>query len=130
MKILVGYEGSNAAKDALMLSIKHAKAFDAKVHIVTSLSDGDGDDVKAIRRAEKELDDAKKHFDVAGVASESHLLIRGLSPGEDIVTFAGDNRIDGIVIGVKRRSRVGKALFGSNAQYVILNASCPVTTVR
>jgi len=45
------------------------------------------------------------------------------------VEFAQDNKIDEIVIGVKRRSKVGKMVFGSNAQYVILNAPCPVVTV-
>jgi nucleotide-binding universal stress UspA family protein len=38
--------------------------------------------------------------------------------------------VDAIIIGVKRRSKVGKLLFGSNAQYVIIKADCPVTTVK
>lgn len=53
-----------------------------------------------------------------------------MEPGEDLVTFAGEHGVEEIIIGVKRRSRVGKLLFGSNAQYVILNADCPVVTVR
>jgi nucleotide-binding universal stress UspA family protein len=35
-----------------------------------------------------------------------------------------------IIIGVRRRSKVGKLLFGSTAQYVILKAPCPVVSVR
>jgi nucleotide-binding universal stress UspA family protein len=57
-------------------------------------------------------------------------LIRGLSPGEDIVEFAKENKIDEIIVGVKRRSKVGKLLMGSTAQVVILQASCPVISVK
>jgi nucleotide-binding universal stress UspA family protein len=57
-------------------------------------------------------------------------LIRGLAPGEDLVDFARDNQADMIVVGVKRRSKMGKLLMGSTAQYVVLQASCPVVTVK
>ena len=38
MKILVGYENSAVAEEALALAKKHAKAFDAKVYLLTSLT--------------------------------------------------------------------------------------------
>jgi nucleotide-binding universal stress UspA family protein len=53
-----------------------------------------------------------------------------MTSGEDLVEFAEENKIDEIIVGVKRRSKVGKLLMGSTAQYVILNASCPVVTVK
>ncbi|MGD9122547.1 MAG: universal stress protein, partial [Desulfobacterales bacterium] len=52
------------------------------------------------------------------------------SPGEDLVQFAKDNRIDMIFIGIKKTSKVGKLVFGSTAQYVLLKAPCPVVAVR
>jgi nucleotide-binding universal stress UspA family protein len=58
------------------------------------------------------------------------LLIRGLAPGEDILEFAKESNVDEIIVGVKRRSKVGKLLMGSTAQYVILQAPCPVVTVK
>jgi nucleotide-binding universal stress UspA family protein len=33
-------------------------------------------------------------------------------------------------VGIHRRSPVGKALLGSNAQRILVNASCPVLAVR
>ena len=44
--------------------------------------------------------------------------------------FLLENEIDEIVIGIKKRSKVGKLIFGSTAQYVILEAPCPVLTVK
>jgi nucleotide-binding universal stress UspA family protein len=130
MKILVGYDGSNAAKDALKLAITHATAFNAKVLIVSSRISGEMEEVDDVKTAEKKLEWAKALVDEAGIRNDTHLLIRGMSPGEDVVAFAKEQAVDSIIIGVQRRSKVGKILFGSNAQYIILNAHCPVTTIK
>ncbi len=130
MKIMVGYDGSNAALDALRLSIKHARAFDAKVEIVRSLKGGGEEKAEKIELANSQLAFAEKLLKKESIPCEIHLLVRGMTPGEDMVRFAKEKEIDSIVIGVKRRSKVGKMLFGSNAQYVILNAPCPVITVH
>jgi nucleotide-binding universal stress UspA family protein len=50
--------------------------------------------------------------------------------GEAIVEFAEEHDVDLIVVGGRRRSPSGKAVFGSTAQAVMLNAPCPVTFVR
>ena len=83
-----------------------------------------------IEQAEKGLEWAKSLFVESGIACNTHLLIRGLAPGEDIVEFAEESKSDEIVIGVKRRSKVSKLLLGSTAQYVILQATCPVVSVK
>lgn len=130
MKILVGYDGTNSSKEALNLSKQHAKAFDAEIHVVTSMESGTDKQQQKISDAEGELDWIKKTLTEEGIPCECHLLIRGLSAGEDLVQFAEENGIDEIIVGVKRRSRVGKILLGSTAQYVIINASCVVVTVK
>ena len=50
--------------------------------------------------------------------------------GEGIVGLAEEVGADLVVIGGRRRSPTGKAVFGSTAQEVLLNAPCPVTFVR
>jgi nucleotide-binding universal stress UspA family protein len=130
MRIMVCYDGSNVSKDALMLAREHAKAFNAKVDIVTSMLKGTQYQLPEIEKDEHDLDYAKTLFEKDGIACETHLLIRGLTPGEDLVQFAKENSIDEIIIGVKRRSKVGKFLLGSTAQYVVLEAECPVVTVK
>ena len=130
MKILVGYDGSNAAAAAVTLAAEHAKVFGAEVHIVTSLSKGTDRQQREIRSGEEGLDRMKSACEGEGVRCETHLLVRGMSSGEDIVQFAVEEGVDEIVVGVKRRSKVGKLLMGSTAQYVILKAPCPVLTVK
>jgi nucleotide-binding universal stress UspA family protein len=130
MKILVGYKGTDVGKDLMDIAVKHAKAFDGEIIIVTSMVGSDKTERQEITDAEKNLEQAKAYFDNFGVKSESHLLIRGLEAGEDIVKFARDKNIDEIIIGVRSRSKVGKLIFGSTAQVVILDAPCPVLTVK
>lgn len=130
MKIMIGYDGSNSAKEALQVAKKHAKAFGASVEVVTSMEKGTENQQKDIEISEQGLEWAKSVFNDAGIACQSHLLIRGLEAGEDIVQFAKENRVDQIIVGVKRRSKVGKLLMGSTAQYIILQAHCPVLSVK
>ena len=130
MKIVVGYKESKLSKGILDLVKQHAKAFDATVYVISSLEGGVGEKIEEIDAAKGELSYAEKVLKEAGIKAESELLIRGLSPGEDIVEFAKDKGADEIVVGVKMKSKVGKFLLGSTAQYVILNADCPVVSVR
>ena len=130
MKLLVGYDGSNSAREALALAVKYAKALEATVDIVTSMQTGTVEQTEEIQQVKKDLEAAEKSVRDKEIPVESHLLIRGMTPGEDLVAFARESGAENIFIGVKRRSKVGKLLFGSNAQYVILKAPCPVTTVR
>lgn len=51
------------------------------------------------------------------------------SPDDEILTAADDFDAQYIVVGGRKRSPVGKALFGSTTQAVLLNADRPVVTV-
>lgn len=128
MKILVGFDGSNCGKDAISLAKQRAKSFGAEIVVAASMTKGTDND--EITKVNQYLVWAKDDFKKAGLQCETHLLIRGYTAGEDIVLFAKENGIDEIIVGVKRRSKVGKLLMGSTAQYVILNAHCPVLTVK
>jgi nucleotide-binding universal stress UspA family protein len=130
MKILVGYDGSNSAKAALKLARKHAMAFGASVDVVTSMEKGTEGEQQAIEDAERGMEWAMSMFSEKGVPCKTHLLIRGMAPGEDLIEFAKEAEVDEIIVGVKRRSKVGKLLMGSTAQYVILQATCPVVSVK
>ena len=130
MKIIVGYDGTEVSKEALNVAKKHALAFGATVNVVTSMEKGTESQREEIEQAERGLEWAKSLFADDGIDCATHLLIRGASPGEDLVNFAEEQEADEVIIGVKRRSKVGKLLMGSTAQYVILKANCPVVSVK
>ncbi len=130
MKIMVGLDGSRVSEAALELAAEHAQAFDAQILLVQSMLGGPEVPKKDFENTERELEYQKNQFKNKNIACESLLSVRGLEPGEDLVRLAKEKQVDEIIVGVKRRSKVGKLIFGSTAQYVILNAPCPVVTVK
>ena len=130
MKILVGYDRSNASESALNHSRQYAQAFNAEVHILTSLEQAATLKKEDIDKAENQLEKVRKIYKTADIECEIHTSVSYQSPGEDLVRFAKENDIDQIIVGVRRRSKVGKLVTGSTAQYVILNAPCPVLSVK
>lgn len=129
MNILVAFDGSKAARKAVQLARKHAQAFDAKVVILCSMKGGPEVPRREFERAEKQLQSEELGLKEAGIPCESILSVRGMEPGEDILQVAAERKAEEIILGIQKKSKVGKLLFGSTAQYVILNAECPVVTV-
>jgi nucleotide-binding universal stress UspA family protein len=130
MKFLVAYSGSVEAKAALSLAVEHASLFKAKVFVITSMEGGQSEKPEDIARVNQALKQVRQQREDAGLDQEVHETARGLSPGEDIVIFAKENNIDQIFVGIEKKSRTRKLLLGSTAQYIILKATCPVTTIK
>jgi nucleotide-binding universal stress UspA family protein len=131
MKILVGYDGSNEAKDALKLAQKHAKAFGAKIEVVKSVTRNHPLNQSLVQETEEKLErEIRNHFNKNNMSYETHLLISSRSAGNSLIWFAELEKIDEIIIGARKRSKVGKLLLGSTAQYVVLHAPCPVITIK
>lgn len=130
MKILVGVDEFKVSQKVLEVAVKHAKAFEAKLILVTSRMGGDKTSVDDVDEGNRRLEEAKRFVENAGVPCETHLLVRDLQPGEDIVAFATEKNVDEIVIGIRKTSKMDKLVFGSTAQYVILKALCPVVSVK
>jgi len=76
-----------------------------------------------------DLDELRTDLAAADVAYELKASAEG-DAAEDLIELAEDADAAFIVIGLRRRSPVGKLLLGSNAQRVLLDASCPVLAVK
>ena len=131
MNIMVGYDGSIEAKDALKLAQKHAKAFDSKIMVVKSVTRKHPLDYSVIQAAEENLErEIRNQLNGDKTRYETRLVVSSRSTGENITWSAELENIDEIIIGARKRSKVGKLLLGSTAQYVVLHAPCPVITIK
>jgi nucleotide-binding universal stress UspA family protein len=129
MKILIAYDKNVATSKVMDEALMRAKKLEAHVYLArTCASDTKRQTIKQLELQLEEV--GKEVFEENGVECETHVLIRGLTPGEDIVGYAKEKQVDEIIIGIKKRSKVGKLVFGSTAQYIILEAHCPVLSVK
>jgi nucleotide-binding universal stress UspA family protein len=130
MKIMMGYHDVSLDSKIVRTALDRAKRLNAQLHLVTCMTIGEEVPKTEFDLAEGNLNKGKEFFCHQGADCVAHLFETVLTEGEGLVKFAGDNQMDELIIGVRSRSKLGKLLFGSTAQYVILNASCPVLSVN
>lgn len=124
--VVVGLkEGLDAGP--LLDLVRHITAESAKIHLVTLVRVGAKDDeLKRLTQAERELRIHATQLRKSGygASSEAGFIVAGAAM--DLLSIAKKRETELIVIGLAKRSRVGKALIGSDAQRVLLGAHCPV----
>ncbi len=134
MAVIVGYIASDEGRAALKYGVDEAIRRQEPLQVVHSERTGKGAGADSTRAFVRELETAEKTLGEAGVALERLDFDRGNDPAEDLVEVAeaaekaGQSAV--IVIGLRRRTPVGKLLLGSNAQRILLEAPCPVIAVK
>jgi nucleotide-binding universal stress UspA family protein len=128
VNIVVGYlpsrEGSAAFDHALSL----ARGDSGRLVVVNTGRNGDNSD--ASFASGQDLDAISAELSAAGVDHEVRQPTTSISAAEAIIETATEVAADLIVIGLRRRSPVGKVITGSTAQAVLLDAACPVLAVK
>jgi nucleotide-binding universal stress UspA family protein len=76
-----------------------------------------------VRSACAELGVSEPEFEV-------HRLHDAYEPADHVLAVAEETEAELIVIGLRRRSAVGKLILGGSAQRILLDASCPVLAVK
>ncbi len=98
--------------------------------VVHSMRGGERAEDELVREYDEALQKAEQQLKDAGIDFEIRRFARGASPSEDLLECARDEGVDLLVIGIRRRSPVGKLILGSNAQDIILKAECDVLCVK
>lgn len=130
MAIVVGFVPTKEGRAALTAAASEARLRNARLVVINSNRGGKDLDAAEAARYETELGQVRAQLDDAGVEHEVRQLVRGLEPAEDLIGVAEEVDAQLIVIGLRRRTPVGKLILGSNAQRVLLDAPCPVLAVK
>lgn len=135
MKIVVGHHDGPEAEAALERARELGHEQGAEIHIVhfAQLPDDEEDayDYVAAREQEQqEADQLADRYRAEGLTCDVHHVHDVREPAEAILSVANEVGAELIIIGMRRRSRVGKLVFGSTAQSILIDSECPVLAVK
>lgn len=139
--IVAAIDRSADAKRIVEEAESLARAFDEELHVVHVAGQYESTNRARLTAAERpgeeiDIDEfARRATDRAREAAEGvaeRFTPIGLVgyPAEEILDYAEDHDARYVVVGGRKRSPVGKVLFGSVTQAVLLGADRPVVTVR
>jgi nucleotide-binding universal stress UspA family protein len=137
MKILVGYDGSDEAGQALDWAASLAKGSEGSSVTVISIAPAleaappIADAIDPSSDAPKhraQLDAAVARLKAAGVQAET--VLRAGNPAEEILDMAEEKGFDIIVVGNRGHSSARRFLMGSVSERVMRHAVGPVLVVR
>jgi len=128
MTILVAYVPRPEGQAALDKGIEIAKRRNERLLVVNATTGGAKDEgamasVQDVERIEAQLK-------AAGVQSEFKQFGRGKSAIEEIEALVTALQPYVLVIGLRKRSAVGKLILGSVAQEILMSVDCPVLCVK
>jgi nucleotide-binding universal stress UspA family protein len=120
--VVIGYVPKPEGEAALLTGIEEGRRRGASLVVVHSRTDGDA--------GSGYVDATRATLADSGLEHDLRVLDGGHDAADQLVEVAEEVAADLIVIGLRRRSPVGKLILGSNAQRVLLDAPCPVLTVK
>jgi nucleotide-binding universal stress UspA family protein len=128
MNIVVGYIPREEGLAAVAYATDLAERESATVTIVNSGVHGSDHDPSFASATD--LDAIADRLARRGIEHEIRQPVGADVPAEEILRAAEAVAADMIVIGLRRRPLVGKLFLGSTVQQVIIEAKCPVVTVK
>ncbi|AUZ86239.1 universal stress protein [Arthrobacter sp. MDT1-48-3] len=124
MRILVGYVPTDEGRTAALAAISEALLRSCDLLVVGPAAD------QQTPEADAEIRQLLAQASAAGPTARLHPLRADEDPADALIDLSYEDDVELVVIGVRRRSRVGKLFLGSTAQRVILEAGCAVHSVK
>ena len=129
MTIVVGYLATPEGRAALEAAIAEAERRSTGLLLVVS-DRGSTVTAEAAAETARALEEVRRELDGRGVRYDVREMAQGRDVAEDLIGAAEEADGSLIVIGLRRRSPVGKLILGVNAQRILLDAPCPVLAVK
>lgn len=127
MTIVVAYAPRPEGQVALDKGIEIAKRRGEHLMVVNA-TPGNGDDESMA--SAHDVERIEKLLAEHGLSAEFKQFGRGKTTVEEIEALVETLPVSLLVIGLRKRSPVGKLLMGSVAQELLLSVSCPVLAVK
>jgi nucleotide-binding universal stress UspA family protein len=135
-KILVGYDGSEAAQHAFRHALEMARRYEARLVVASVvrvpesglLTEVEGVVDVAEVQMEPVFAELRTRAGEAGVPLETRLVVG--HPAEQLVHLAQVEGVDLIILGSRGLSGVKRWMLGSVSERVLRYAHCPVTIIR
>lgn len=140
MPVIVGVKKAGSDRAVLEEAARLADAFDEDLHVIHVLSQAEFRELEleTVEESGKTVPVEKVREHAREQADEvaAEVLDREYTPvglvgdeAEEVVEYANNNDAEYLVVGGRKQSAVGKVLFGSVTQSVLLNAEVPVVTI-
>ena len=128
MTILVAYVPRPEGRAALDKGIEIAKRRQEPMLIVNASPGGQQEDASLAPGCEVEQIEAQ--LAAQGIQGEFKQFVRGKNAVEEINDLVETRDISVLIIGLRKRTAVGKLLLGSVAQELLMTVPCPVLCVK
>jgi nucleotide-binding universal stress UspA family protein len=121
MRICAGYVAEPSGRAAIQRAVAECQLHDSTLVIVTTEEHGNDPGFAEERAAARQQ---------LGEDRVSVALVDTDAVASTLIDLSYEDDVDQVVVGLRRRSPVGKMLLGSIAQQVLLDAHGPVTAVK
>lgn len=128
MTVLVGLVPTPQGRAALEAAVEKARLRDVELLVVNSGRSGAHVDQHMVSR--EEIDTLEARLTTEGLRHRVLQDSESRDVADHLLSLVDAERVDVLVIGLRKRTAVGKLLLGSTAQRLLLDAPCYVLAVK
>ncbi len=128
MTILVAFAPRPEGRAALEKGIEIAGRRNERLLVVNAISGDNQNDLSFADTTEVEA--VEKRLKASGVTAEFKQFVRGKNAVAEILNLAESPEVSLVIVGLRKRSPVGKLIMGSVSRDILLSVPCPVLAVK
>jgi nucleotide-binding universal stress UspA family protein len=128
MTIIVAFAPRPEGRAALEKGIEIARRRNEHLLVVNAISGSNQDDPS--RADISEIEAVEERLAASGIAAEFKQFVRGKNAVTEILELAESPEVSLVIVGLRKRSPLGKLILGSVSRDILLSVPCPVLAVK